>query len=48
MPGVHTAKEKRMAEHIRQSAVKRGMKPKRALSMAWATVNKQRGEKKKK
>jgi hypothetical protein len=42
MPGRHSAKEKRQAKHIRSSELKRGLSPKRATSIGWATVNKQK------
>jgi hypothetical protein len=37
---VHTAKAKRQAKHIEVSEKKRGMSPKRAKQVAWATVHK--------
>lgn len=46
MPGRHTAKQKRQAKHIAESERKRGVDPKRAESIGWATVNKQKKMKK--
>jgi hypothetical protein len=40
MPGYHTPKQKRQAAHIAASERKRGVAPKRAKSIGWATVNK--------
>lgn len=40
MPGHHDAKQKRQAKHVADSERKRGMSPKRAESVGWATVNK--------
>ncbi len=46
MPGQHhTAKEKREAEHIKDSEEKRGHSEKDAERIGYATVNKQRNEK---
>jgi len=42
MPGKHTAKQKRQAKHVAASERARGMSPKRAESVGWATVNKQK------
>jgi hypothetical protein len=42
MPGRHSAKQKRQAKHIAESERKRGVDPKRAESIGWATVNKQK------
>ena len=39
----YTEKQKRQAEHIEESAEKRGYSHERAEEMAWATVNKQWG-----
>jgi hypothetical protein len=39
----YTTKQRRQARHIEESGEKRGMSPKRAASMAYATVNKQDG-----
>lgn len=39
----YTGKQKRQAEHIEQSEKARGMSPKRAAAIGWATVNKQDG-----
>jgi hypothetical protein len=39
----YTSKQRRQARHIEESGEKRGMSPKRAASMAYATVNKQDG-----
>lgn len=39
MPGKHSAKQKRRARHVADSERKRGMSPKRAESIGWATVN---------
>jgi hypothetical protein len=39
----YSAKQKRQAAHIEESAEKRGMSKERAEGMAWATVNKQSG-----
>ena len=44
----YTAKQKRQASHIEESAKKRGRSTKRAEQIAWATVNKQDGGGKKK
>ncbi|MFI5421389.1 MAG: hypothetical protein ACHQ1H_10525 [Nitrososphaerales archaeon] len=38
----HTSKAKRQAKHIEASEKKRGMSPKRAKEIAWATVHKDR------
>ena len=43
----HTEKQKRMASHIEESEKKRGMSPKRAAQVGWATVNKETGSPKK-
>jgi len=37
----YTSKQKRQAEHIEESARKRGVSKKRAAQIGWATVNKQ-------
>jgi len=37
----YTDKQKREAEHIEESAKKRGYSSKRAAQIGWATVNKQ-------
>ncbi|HEY4220659.1 MAG TPA: plasmid stabilization protein [Myxococcota bacterium] len=37
----YTDKQKRQAEHIEESAKKRGVSAKRAAQIGWATVNKQ-------
>lgn len=43
----YTAKQKRQAHHVEESAKKRGYTSKRAAQIGWATVNKQdRGGKK--
>lgn len=48
MPGRHTAKQKRMAKHIIAGYKgKKGMSKKTKTSIAWATVNKLKGKKKK-
>lgn len=39
----YTDRQKRQAQHIEQSAEKRGYSTKRAAQIAWATVNKQDG-----
>lgn len=39
----YTSKQKRQAEHIEESAKKRGRSAKTAERIAWATVNKQTG-----
>jgi hypothetical protein len=39
----YTDKQKRQAEHIEESAKKRGHSSKRAAQIGWATVNKQDG-----
>ena len=39
----YTDKQKRMAEHIEQGYVERGVSEDEAESRAWATVNKQTG-----
>lgn len=39
----YTKKQKRQAEDIEESYEKRGMPPKKARGIAWATVNKQDG-----
>ena len=39
----YTSKQRRQARHIEESGEKRGMSPKRAAAMAYATVNKQDG-----
>lgn len=48
MPGKgrFTAKQDRQAKHIAASEVKRGMSPKAAKSVGYATVNKQKSKKK--
>jgi hypothetical protein len=46
MPGKHTAKQKRMANHIKASYIKRGVSPERAERYGWMTVNKNKGKKK--
>jgi plasmid stabilization system protein ParE len=46
MPGQHSAKEKRQAEHIKEGYKKKGVSAKEAESRAWATVNKKSGSKK--
>lgn len=46
MPGFHTAKQKRQAEHIASSERKRGFSSKKAKSIGWATVNKRKGRRK--
>lgn len=43
MPGKHSAKQKRQAKHVAASERKRGMDPKRAESIGWATVNARKG-----
>ena len=42
MPGRHTAKQKRQAKHVAASERRRGVSPKRALRIGWATVNKRK------
>src|SRR6476620_213044 len=37
----YTSKQKRQAQHIEESAKKRGASTKRASQIAWATVNKE-------
>jgi hypothetical protein len=44
MPGFHSKKEKRQAKHIIAGYKKRGVPMKKAKSIAWATVNKERSE----
>lgn len=39
----YTSKQKRMAEHIEESAKKSGKSAKRAAQIGWATVNKETG-----
>lgn len=39
----YTNKQKRQAEHIKESYEKYGLSPKTAKQRAWATVNKQEG-----
>lgn len=39
----YTSKQKRMAQHIEDSAKDRGYSTKRAEQIAWATVNKETG-----
>ncbi len=39
----YTNKQKRQAEHIAESEEKRGINPKLAKQIGWATVNKQSG-----
>ena len=39
----YTSKQRRQAAHIQDSGEQRGMSPKRAASMAYATVNQQDG-----
>jgi hypothetical protein len=39
----YSTKQKRQAEHIEDSEIKRGRGSKRAAQIAWATVNKQDG-----
>lgn len=46
MPGKHSAKEKRQAEHVKESEQKSGKSAEEAERIGWATVNKQKGEKK--
>ncbi|HWU90631.1 MAG TPA: hypothetical protein VN253_25370 [Kofleriaceae bacterium] len=41
--GSYTNKQKRQAQHIEESAKKRGTTSKRAAQIGWATVNKQEG-----
>ena len=43
MPGKHSAKQKRQAKHVAASERKRGMDPKQAASIGWATVNARKG-----
>ncbi len=45
--GQHTEKEKRQAQHIEQSEKDRGHSEKDAERIAYATVNKEKSEKKK-
>lgn len=47
MPGRHSAKQKRQASHIAKSERARGKSTKTAQRIAWATVNKLKGRKKK-
>lgn len=37
----HTPKQRRQARHIEASEEARGVSPRKAASIAWATVNKQ-------
>jgi hypothetical protein len=48
MPGKSrfTMKENRQAQHVAASMRKKGMSPKRAKSVGYATVNKQKAKKK--
>jgi hypothetical protein len=39
----YSGKQRRQAEHIEQSGMRRGYGDKRAQQIAWATVNKQDG-----
>ncbi|MGZ3799473.1 MAG: plasmid stabilization protein [Bdellovibrio sp.] len=39
----YTDKQKRMAQHIEESAKESGYSPKRAAQIGWATTNKQTG-----
>lgn len=39
----YTEKQKRKAEHIEESYEQKGVAPKKAAEIAWATVNKQSG-----
>ncbi|MGZ3805952.1 MAG: plasmid stabilization protein [Pseudobdellovibrionaceae bacterium] len=39
----YTPKQKRMAQHIEESAKKRGYSAKRAAQIGWATTNKETG-----
>jgi hypothetical protein len=50
MPGRSrfTPKEDRQAEHVAKSEEKKGMSPKKAKSVGYATVNKNKGKKKSK
>lgn len=48
MPQGHTAKQKRQAKHIEDSYEAKGSSPKRAKRIAWSTVNKESGGRKKK
>lgn len=41
----HSAKDKRQAEHIEESEKKSGKSEEEAESIAWATVNKEKSEK---
>lgn len=36
----YTGKQRRMAEHIKESYLEQGFSKKRAMEIAWATVNK--------
>lgn len=45
MPGYHSKKQKRQAKHVAASERKRGMSPKEAESIGWATVNKNKAKK---
>lgn len=44
MPGKHTDKQGRQAEHVKESEQAKGMPAKQAESVAWATVAKQAGK----
>jgi hypothetical protein len=43
MPGKHTAKQERQAQHIEQGYEKKGVSKGEAERRAWATVNKESG-----
>ena len=43
MPGKHTAKQDRQAQHIEQGYEKKGVSKGEAERRAWATVNKESG-----
>lgn len=46
MPGYHSPREKRQAAHVAASERRRGVSPRRAKSIGWATVNKNRRRRK--
>jgi hypothetical protein len=43
MPGKHTAKQERQAQHIEEGYEKKGVAKGEAERRAWATVNKESG-----
>lgn len=46
MPGYHTEKQKRQAEHIKESEIRSGKSEEEAERIAWQTVNAQTSMKK--